>query len=307
MIPHVIFNNDVSFKEELVHQILRKTLIHVLELSSCIYLDDRAWEVLNFDSAGVRCELKPSGPVIGERSWAVQGVACVKQNEFVRDNSCTIEFDTFGFSFKDFMTRRVLLRCDSTSYCANGTLIRYKARLVVNGSTQLEGNDVNGTFSLVVKPGTLRIVLSLATSRHWLVNHLDVKNAFLHGILVKRDCTGMFLSQHKYAVEILDRAHMVNYNSSRTLVDTKSKLKDDGDPLYAPTLYQSHASSLRSLHLLVEYLLCGAIENPKSLFASSSLWISQNFSKPWEDEIVIKQFGALDRVKSGKKARAFVG
>nr|GFA14207.1 ribonuclease H-like domain-containing protein [Tanacetum cinerariifolium] len=146
------------------------------------------------------------------------------------------------------------------SYCANGTLIRYKARLVVNGSTQLEGNDVNGTFSLVVKPGTLRIVLSLATSRHWLVNHLDVKNAFLHGILVKRDCTGMFLSQHKYAVEILDRAHMVNYNSSRTLVDTKSKLKDDGDPLYAPTLYQSHASSLRSLHLLVEYLLCGAIE-----------------------------------------------
>nr|GEV51910.1 hypothetical protein [Tanacetum cinerariifolium] len=54
MIPHVIFNNDVSFEEELVHQRLRKTLTHVLELSSCIYLDDRAWEVLNFDSAGMR-------------------------------------------------------------------------------------------------------------------------------------------------------------------------------------------------------------------------------------------------------------
>nr|GEX24738.1 hypothetical protein [Tanacetum cinerariifolium] len=33
---------------------------------------------------------------------------------FVRDNNCTIEFDAFGFSVKDFMTRRVLLRCDST-------------------------------------------------------------------------------------------------------------------------------------------------------------------------------------------------
>ncbi|GJV89480.1 ribonuclease H-like domain-containing protein [Tanacetum coccineum] len=33
---------------------------------------------------------------------------------FVRDNNCTVEFDTFGFSVKDFMTRRVLLRCDST-------------------------------------------------------------------------------------------------------------------------------------------------------------------------------------------------
>ncbi|GKA15331.1 ribonuclease H-like domain-containing protein [Tanacetum coccineum] len=34
--------------------------------------------------------------------------------QFVRDNNCTIEFDAFGFSVKDFMTRRVLLRCDST-------------------------------------------------------------------------------------------------------------------------------------------------------------------------------------------------
>ncbi|GKA42245.1 ribonuclease H-like domain-containing protein [Tanacetum coccineum] len=34
--------------------------------------------------------------------------------QFVRDNNCTIEFDAFGFSVKNFMTRRVLLRCDST-------------------------------------------------------------------------------------------------------------------------------------------------------------------------------------------------
>nr|GEW73571.1 ribonuclease H-like domain-containing protein [Tanacetum cinerariifolium] len=34
--------------------------------------------------------------------------------QFVRDNNCTIEFDAFGFSVKDFMTRRVLIRCDST-------------------------------------------------------------------------------------------------------------------------------------------------------------------------------------------------
>ncbi|GJY16284.1 ribonuclease H-like domain-containing protein [Tanacetum coccineum] len=33
--------------------------------------------------------------------------------QFVRDNNCTIEFDAFGFSVKDFTTRRVLLRCDS--------------------------------------------------------------------------------------------------------------------------------------------------------------------------------------------------
>nr|GEY55670.1 ribonuclease H-like domain-containing protein [Tanacetum cinerariifolium]GEY55675.1 ribonuclease H-like domain-containing protein [Tanacetum cinerariifolium] len=32
---------------------------------------------------------------------------------FVRDNSCTVEFDPLGFSVKDFITRRVLLHCDS--------------------------------------------------------------------------------------------------------------------------------------------------------------------------------------------------
>ncbi|GKD83828.1 hypothetical protein Tco_1350667 [Tanacetum coccineum] len=34
--------------------------------------------------------------------------------QFVRDNNCGVEFDAFGFSVKDLMTCRVLLRCDST-------------------------------------------------------------------------------------------------------------------------------------------------------------------------------------------------
>nr|GEX30027.1 ribonuclease H-like domain-containing protein [Tanacetum cinerariifolium] len=34
--------------------------------------------------------------------------------QFVPDNNCTFEFEAFGFFVKDFLTRRVLLRCDST-------------------------------------------------------------------------------------------------------------------------------------------------------------------------------------------------
>ncbi|GKB43588.1 ribonuclease H-like domain-containing protein, partial [Tanacetum coccineum] len=65
-------------------------------------------------------------------------------------------------------------------YLADGTLSRYKARLMANGSAQLEGVDVDETFCPVVKPGTIRTVLSLAASRHWPIHQFDVKNAFLH-------------------------------------------------------------------------------------------------------------------------------
>ncbi|GJW96618.1 ribonuclease H-like domain-containing protein [Tanacetum coccineum] len=65
-------------------------------------------------------------------------------------------------------------------YLAYDTLTRYKARLVANDSTQLEGIEVDESFCPVVKPGTILIVLSLATFWHWPVHQLDVKNAFLH-------------------------------------------------------------------------------------------------------------------------------
>ncbi|XP_071699487.1 uncharacterized mitochondrial protein AtMg00810-like [Rutidosis leptorrhynchoides] len=68
-------------------------------------------------------------------------------------------------------------------YNADGNLSRYKARLVANSRSQQVGIICDETFSPVVKPDTIRTVLSLAVSRHWPVHQLDVKNAFLHGQL----------------------------------------------------------------------------------------------------------------------------
>ena len=66
---------------------------------------------------------------------------------------------------------------------SDGSFERYKARLVGDGKSQREGIDCDETFSLVVKPATIRIVLSIPLFKSWTIHQLDIKNAFLHGYL----------------------------------------------------------------------------------------------------------------------------
>eukprot|EP00253_Pinus_taeda_P004205 PITA_04205 len=90
------------------------------------------------------------------------------------------------WTLSDLPTGKKPISCKwvyKVKYKADGTLDKYKARLVARGFSQKEGIDYEETFAPTTKMSTIRLVLALATQFNWKVHQMDVKSAFLNGDL----------------------------------------------------------------------------------------------------------------------------
>ena len=60
-----------------------------------------------------------------------------------------------------------------TKLKSDGSVEQFKAKLVAKGYSKLEGIDFTRTFSLVIKPTIIRLILSQAIIQSWLA-HLTI-------------------------------------------------------------------------------------------------------------------------------------
>jgi hypothetical protein len=65
----------------------------------------------------------------------------------------------------------------------DGGVVKYKARFMAWGFSQIEGIDYGETFAPVARYSSIRPILALSVQMGWRIHHMDVKTMFLNGII----------------------------------------------------------------------------------------------------------------------------
>ncbi|XP_071727927.1 uncharacterized mitochondrial protein AtMg00810-like [Rutidosis leptorrhynchoides] len=147
---------------------------------------------------------------------------------------------------------------------SDGKLERYKARLVCDGRSQTIDIDCNETFSPVVKPATIRLVLSIALSKSWHINQLDVKNVFLHGSL--NETVYMYQPSSDHSLFVYNNgneaAYLLLYLDDIILVTSFIQLRTTLLSLFA------NEFSMKDLGSLSYFLGIAVTRTPDGLFLS---------------------------------------
>jgi hypothetical protein len=93
---------------------------------------------------------------------------------------------------------------------ASGIVTKHKARLVAKGYVQRQGIDFDEVFAPVARLESVRLLLAHAACEGWAVHHMNVKSAFLNGVIQKEvyveQPPGFILRGHEQKVLRLNKA-----------------------------------------------------------------------------------------------------
>ncbi|GKA66458.1 retrovirus-related pol polyprotein from transposon TNT 1-94 [Tanacetum coccineum] len=185
----------------------------------------------------------------------------------------------------------------------NGVVSHNKARLVVQGYNKKNGIDYDETYAPVARLESIRILLAFACALDFKLFQMDVKSAFLNGVINEE----LYMAQPPGSIDFVKTGHV--YKLKKALCGFKT------------FLIKAWYDRLKAFHIKNEYNM-GMVDN--TLFIkkkSSNLIIAQiyvvgiifgstyqdmcdEFSKIMHDEfemsmIVLKKFG-LEESKSMK-------
>ena len=172
----------------------------------------------------------------------------------------------------------------------DGTLDRFKARLVARGFSQLYGVDYFETFAPTVRMDTLRIFLAIAAMKDLELIHIDVKNAFTESPLKEK----IYLKPPKgvqvtsgYALRVLRSLYGLKQAARDWNLLCRDQLRTMGfkQSLSDPCLF---IHSVRNIQLLiyVDDLLCATDDK------ASSDWVYSELSK----RFTIKNLGLVSKL-----------
>ncbi|CAL2237103.1 unnamed protein product [Prunus armeniaca] len=164
----------------------------------------------------------------------------------------------------------------------DGTVQKNKARLVAKGYSQKPGIDYNETFALVARLDTITTLIALVAQKKWHFYQLDVKSAFLNGVLKEE----VYVEQPQGFVKENDETKV--YKLHKALYGLKQALRtwyDEIDAYFSSAGFKKSSSEatfpqmleefrkdmmkhyeMTDLGLLHHFLGMGVLQTEKSIF-----------------------------------------
>jgi hypothetical protein len=174
----------------------------------------------------------------------------------------------------------------------NGIVSRNKARLVAQGYNQQEGIDYDETFAPVARLESIRILLAYACAHNFKLFQMDVKSAFLNGVINEE----VYVAQPPGFIDFENPNHV--YKLKKALYGLKQAPKAWYDRLKTFLVDHKYTMGLVDNTLFTKkkdsHIIIVQIYVDDIIFGSTCQELCVDFSKIMHDEFEMSMMGELN-------------